>query len=217
MKKLTTYGVAGLDFKDIEKAKAYTYDTRDKTFPPTPLIIKENPFNQEIKNAKNILEIGCGVGRNFPWISENLPNAEYHGVDPNESMLSFFLELNRDCSKKPNLHKDFCTIPNEIQFDIVLCTFVFQHISYRPQPPQMNIDDITTEAMKRAHKDTIFFFIEHDKEEPGWIDKWFINNKIIPDVYIRDWTTPGRSSVKEMNDRGTHDLIIFKHEKSLFL
>ena len=208
-KILERYGVAGIDFDSLEKAKAYTYDTQQQTFPSTELTFRENPFNTEVLNAKNILEIGCGVGRNLPWIMKNT-KANYVGIDPNESMLSYFWEVNpTEYKNRTNLYTNFDSIKN-IEFDIVICTYVFQHISYRPKSPEMNIDDITQELFKVTNKDSIFIFVEHSKEEEGWIEKWFKSNKIIPDVYIKDWTIKGRCSQEHQCDRGIHDLIIFK-------
>jgi hypothetical protein len=78
----------------------------------------------------------------------------------------------------------------------------------------MNIDDITQKLFEHATEDTVFIFIEHDKEEPGWIEKWVKNNKILPDVYIKNWTVHGRCSQPHQCARGEHDLIIFKHNTS---
>jgi SAM-dependent methyltransferase len=209
-KKLERYGVAGIDFDSVDKAKAFTYDTKERNFPSTELIFKENPFTQDILTAKNILEIGCGVGRNLPWIMENT-KAKYFGVDPNPSMLQYFWEVNPnpEYRSRAKIHTDFSKLKT-VQFDVVLCTYVFQHISYRPQPPEMDIDDITQEIFTMTHPGTVFIFIEHDKEEPGWIERWIESNKILPDVFIRDWTVSGRCSQEHQCDRGTHHLIIFK-------
>lgn len=209
-KKLERYGVAGIDFESVEKAMAYTYDTTSKTFPSTELIFKENPFNPQIKSAQKILEIGCGVGRNLKWIMDNT-DADYYGVDPNDSMLNYFWDVNDSKYKgRTFLHRNFDKLA-DIKFDVIISTYVFQHITYRPQPPEMNIDDITQELFKLAHTETVFLFVEHDKEEPGWIERWFATNGIIPDVYIKNWTVKGRCSQPHQCDRGGHDLIIFKH------
>jgi SAM-dependent methyltransferase len=209
-KKLERFGVAGIDFDDVEKAKAFTYDNREKTFPSTELIFRENPFSVDVLKAKKILEIGCGVGRNLPWIMQHTA-ADYHGVDPNKSMLQYFWQINSDPQYKTraSVHNDFSKL-HDMSFDVVLCTYVFQHISYRPQAPEMNIDDITQEVFKLTHPNTVFIFIEHDKEELGWIERWLESNKIIPDVFIRDWTIFGKCSQSHQCDRGNHHLIIFK-------
>lgn len=208
-KKLNAYGVASIEFDNIDMAKAYTYDDAHGTFPPTPLIFKENPFNQEISKARLILEVGCGVGRNLPWILNNT-NAKYFGIEPNPSMVNFFHQQNKNLdSDRFEIYYDYDQLPN-LKFDVVIFTFVLQHITYRPTEDSMNIDDLIQKCFQYAHSDTVFLLIEHEAEEEGWMSKWFENNKIIPDLYIRDWTLKGKCSVPELTDRGCHDLIIFK-------
>ena len=79
-RKLREYGIACSDKikaeskdKEVELsrvARGYTYTMRDKSFPPTRLAFDDNPFSDDILAAKNILDFGCGVGRNLPWVSE---------------------------------------------------------------------------------------------------------------------------------------------------
>jgi SAM-dependent methyltransferase len=208
-KKLNAYGIASLDFPNIEMAKAYTYDDAQGTFPPTPLIFDENPFNHEIANAKNILEVGCGVGRNLKWTIEN-GLAKYYGIEPNPSMMKYFSIQNKDLpADRFEIHSSFETLP-QIKFDVIFFTFVLQHITYRPENESMHVDHIIQKCFEFASDNTVFLLIEHEQEEPGWLEKWFKNNDILPDVYIRDWTRKGRCSVPSVTDRGSHDLIIFK-------
>lgn len=211
-KKLNAYGVASLDFPNLEMAKAYTYDDSQKTFPPTPLNFIENPFRDEVMQAQNILEVGCGVGRNLPWIIEHT-KAKFYGVDPNPSMINYFKELYKDKpSDRYEIHSSFESLP-KIKFDVVLFTFVLQHISYRPGNESMHVDHIIQNCFDFSGGNTVFIVIEHDQEEVGWIEKWIKNNKIVPDVFIRDWTRKGKCSVASLTDRGSHDLIIFKQKR----
>jgi len=91
-KEFVRFGAGAKDYISPEHARKDTYNTKNNKSPPTPLICKANPFNDEIKNAKFILEIGCGIGRNVPWIMENT-NAFYYGVDPNDTMLKYFWSI----------------------------------------------------------------------------------------------------------------------------
>ena len=208
-KKLNAYGVASLDFPNIEMAKAFTYDDAVGSFPPTPLIFDENPFNHQVLNAKNILEVGCGVGRNVPWVVSST-KTKYYGIEPNPSMLRYFKVQNESVpSDRCEIHSSFESLP-EIKFDVIFFTFVLQHITYRPENESMHIDHIIQQCFKYANQETVFILIEHEQEEPGWLEKWFKNNSIIPDVYIRDWTRKGKCSINSITDRGSHDLIIFK-------
>jgi SAM-dependent methyltransferase len=92
MLKLKKFGVAGKDYEDATSAKGDTYTTLDGGFPPTNLACSDNPFIEELNSSKYILDFGCGVGRNLPWIMENT-NAIYIGLDPNTTMTKYFWDV----------------------------------------------------------------------------------------------------------------------------
>ena len=207
-KQLIKFGVAAEDFTDSGLAMSYTYTTRDGGLPPTNPVHADNPYSNQFLAAKVILDIGCGVGRNLKWWMENT-DAIYLGLDPNESMLQFFWDWNDEKYKdRVVLAKSFDELTEYAgKIDAVMCTFVYMHIGDRPQPPAMNITDITQEAMKLGHKDTVWFLYEHDGEEL-WIDRFFAENKVVPKTYIRDYV-----GMEELTQRGTcHHLIIFSHQ-----
>lgn len=208
MKKLESFGVAGINFKDKDIARGYTYTTKDDKLVPTNLIPDENPFGDDILNAKYILDIGCGVGRNLEWVMENT-DAVYIGLDPNESILQYFWACQNEIWKcRVQLYKNFDEIPNDIIFDVVVSTFVFQHIGFRPNETQMNISDITKEARKFTRDGTIWFLFEHDGEE-DWTERWFSEQNWQPTVYFRNYI-----GIPELTHRGTdHHLIILRETK----
>ena len=49
-------------------------------------------FDKKSYDGKKICDIGCGVGRNLPWIMENT-SAIYVGLDPNTTMTDNFWEV----------------------------------------------------------------------------------------------------------------------------
>ena len=70
-----------LDVADVYKSmsldsltavRGHTYTTRDDGFPPTPVISSINPFNDRILASSNVLEIGAGLGRNLPFVMEQI-------------------------------------------------------------------------------------------------------------------------------------------------
>jgi SAM-dependent methyltransferase len=201
VKKLESFGIAGIEFEDSRLARGYTYTTRDDVLVPTNLLPMENPFTKEVLEAKYILDIVCGVGRNT--------DAIYIGLDPNESMLKFCWDW-QDTKWKDRviLCKSYDEIPAGVVFDVVVVTFVFQHIGYRPNEQQMNISDITTEARKFTKDGTIWFLYEHEGEEE-WIERWFREQNWQPTVYIRNYT-----GLPELTHRGGyHHLIIVRETK----
>lgn len=217
MKRFEQYGIARAEniLREAEYAnvavervaRGYTYNTNDNQFPSTRLDMVENPFVNEVKAAKNILEIGCGVGRNLPWIYENT-DAIYWGVDPNPVMLDSFWKItDKKYDDRTILMTDLCDIPIATTFDVVLSVFVFQHLGYRAPEGVMNVTDITQEIMKNTRSGTVWIVYEHEGEEL-WQARWFSENRIQPDVYIRNYR-----GLPELLDRGDGShLIIWRQQ-----
>jgi hypothetical protein len=218
-KTLTPYGVSLSQYRDAEDAKGYTYTTRDGGFPPTPFISPLNPFNTEILESKHVMEIGPGVGRNLPFVMEQT-SAHYYGVDPNEEMLKHFWSIqDPKWQDRVTLVTSFDQLPSDVRMDFVIVTFVFQHIGYRPGLGQMNVTDITKAAMQHTRKDTVWFVLEHEREEK-WQQRWMVECKIIPSVYFKPGGNHAGGGVipypefESMAHRGNdNNIIIFKEEK----
>ena len=210
-KELKPYGVAGIQFNEAELAAGYTYTTRDGKLFSTPLVFPDNPHNDLVKNAHAILDIGCGVGRNLEWIMENT-TAIYIGLDPNESMIKYFWDYNQKYKNynRVFLCKNYEEVDavlanmNNVPLSVVVSTFVFQHIGYRPPEGEMNVTDITTALTKHTNDDTVWILYEHDWEEE-WIGRWINDTGLYPDVYIRDY-----AGIEELTHRLPHHLIIAK-------
>ena len=210
-KKLRAFGVASPLHSTPEIARSYTYEADHETdpnkrFPPTPFINEDNPFNEKVANAKNILEIGCGVGRNVSYLMENT-SARYTGIDPNkEGMLKHFWDIVPETYRdRVKITDSFDDVEGE-KFDLVVCTFVLQHIGYRPDSETMNIDDITQKVMAHTSKGTVWFLLEHNFEE-DWQGRWMSSNGIKPDVFISPWTR-----FPELGHRTEHNLIIWEEK-----
>ena len=215
--KLEKYGVAGQDYKDVEFAKGDTYTRSDGSFPSTNLACRDNPYIDELNVSKYILDFGCGVGRNLPWIMENT-TATYIGLDPNTTMTGYFWEVQSKQGYDIEAWKDrviicnsFDEIPSGIKFDYIVSTFVLQHLGYRySRNDTMNLTNITQNIFKYTNDNSVWFAIEHDSEE-NWIPRWLRESNINLDVYIRTY-----KGLIELTDRdhcapnGGHHLMIFK-------
>ena len=218
-KNLVPYGVSVGTYKDAQDAMGFTYTTRTGGYPPTPFISSINPFNREILAAKNVLEIGGGVGRNLPFVMEKT-DAHYYSVDPNEEMTKHFWTVQDEKWKnRVTLCKIFDELPNDVKFDFVIVTLVFQHIGFRPAFEQMDVADITLEAMRHPKSGTVWFVLEHEREEI-WQELWMDKCNITPTVYFK----PGGNHAgggnlpypefEVMTHRGNdNNIIIFKEEK----
>lgn len=187
---LKPFGVAAVDLPNAHEAKGYTYTTNDGGFPTTILTPPQNPYNFD--NANYILDFGCGVGRNLPWVMENT-NANYIGIEPNESMRSFFWEVQEEqhpdefesWKERVTLVSTFDEIP-DVKVDWIVSTFVLQHLGYRHNVSP-NLTEIYNELMKFTHDDTHWFLIEHDSEE-YWIDRFLEETGVEFEVYERGYT-----------------------------
>jgi SAM-dependent methyltransferase len=217
MNKLKKYGVADKNYSNAEEAKGDTYTQMDGGFPPTNLACKENPFIQELQNAKYILDLGCGVGRNLPWILENT-TAIYVGLDPNTTMTEHFWEVQatRGYEKEAWQERvivcnDFSEIDSEIKFDYVVSTFVLQHLGYRYEVAEgLNITGITKEVRSRCNPGAVWFALEHDSEE-NWIPIWAGECDLSFEVYLRSYKgLPELTERDHTAPNGGHHLILFK-------
>jgi SAM-dependent methyltransferase len=221
MLKLKKYGVAGKDYPNAQSAKGDTYTTLNGQFPSTNLACSDNPFIEELNSSKYILDFGCGVGRNLPWIMENT-NAIYVGLDPNTSMTEYFWDVQKDqgydiksWKDRVQLYNNFEDIPSDISFDYIVTTFVLQHLGYRYiNFFTMNLDDIAKQLISRLNDGGVWFLIEHDSEE-NWIPRWIKNNNINLNVYIRSYTgLPELSERDYTAPNGGHHLMIWKKNEN---
>jgi cyclopropane fatty-acyl-phospholipid synthase-like methyltransferase len=211
MKEFKAFGVASKMYNNAKEAADDTYTTKDGKLEPTPLIFNDNPFNDNVKNAKKIFEIGFGVGRNVSWIMENT-SAHYYGVEPNPTMFNAFWEYNdKKYQDRIHLYKHFNEISPCIRFDIVLSTFVLQHIGYMPLEDTMNVNDIVTNIRTHTKQDTVWIILEHDSED-SWIEQLFNDQDISPDVYIRRYKGIESMTHRDHTTHTGHHLIIWKEK-----
>ena len=176
-----------------------------------PFTAIDLPYNSDILNAKNVIEIGCGMGRNVQWWMENT-KANYYGVDPNKSLTDLVLRNDTNFNKvfkdewlsRVHIANSFDDAVKAQKFDVVVSTFVFQHIGYRTIN-EMNISDITKEIKKQTKEGTVWFLYEHEWEEK-WLSRWLNEN---------DFTQKARiyrsyAGIPELTKRQAHDLILIK-------
>ena len=205
MSDLKSFGVAAGAHKDAQTAKDYTYTTSHGGFPSTILTPPHNPF--PVKDSKYILDLGCGVGRNLPWIMENT-NAHYVGLDPNTSMTKYFWDLQKEKYKdRVTLINSFNDLP-DVKFDWVVSTFVLQHLGYRYNISP-NITEIYNKVSEYTHEDSHWFLIEHDSEEQ-WINRFKQETGVEFRVYQRSYTWQENLTHRDNTaPNGGHHLIIW--------
>ena len=190
MKKFEAVGVnAGtppeIDSKMAAMAQAYSsvHHHEPVSF---PMEFEDNPYSDECVNANSLFEIGFGCGRNAIGIHRDT-DIHYHGLEPNETMSKWFWDWNdKKYKKRTSLYKDWDEIENGTKFDVMLSTFVLQHITYN-NSDVWNVTDIINKMKEYAHEDTTWILYEHDGEHVGWIDRMLTECGITPDVYQRSF------------------------------
>lgn len=222
MKILKKFGYAGMDYNDLATARGNTYTTLSDGYPSTNIGCNENPFKEQLKTAKYILDFGCGVGRNLRWIMENT-DANYVGLDPNTNMTQFFWDVQYkehgniadQWKNRVTLVKEFSEIESNIKFDYVVVTFVLQHLGYRYHVEDgYNLTELTKNILLRMNIGAVFFAIEHDSEE-HWIDRWTKECDITLDVYIRSYKGLPELTHRDNCTYGGHHLMIFRKHKEI--
>ena len=190
----------------LEFAKSAVYQKDDGTWPPTPLIFPDNPFNEDILEAETIFDYGAGCGRNYPWVRDNT-KARYVGLEPNATMRDWFwhqnkLEANIEMWENLSELERF----NTLKFDVVICTFVFQHLGYKftDDTDTMNLTDITKSIQRMCNPGAVWIMYE-DEREGSWIQRWKYECDITFDVFKPDYLWQ-----PDLADRGPHHLMIWR-------
>lgn len=203
-KRFEAFGLASKYYLTLDEARGNTYTARDGSQPSTPLIFLDNPFNNEVSAAKNILDIGCGVGRNLEWVMTHT-KANYVGLEPNPSMRKYFWDIqDKKWKDRVRLCADFTEFDPTVKFDVVECTFVFQHIGDMAPPDVMNAVDITKKIFEYCNPGCVWILYEHDLEQ-HWIEWWQKECGIEFSVYKGQY-----DGIEELTHRGNHHLMIFK-------
>jgi len=120
---------------------------------------------KEIQTPVNrILEYGCGIGRNIPFLQQAFPNADIKGSDISSASL--------DIARSDNEGVDFFledeqTEVNE-QFDVIFVAGVFHHIPVTQRLDVMKI------LYKRLMPNGRCFIFEHNPYNP--VTRRIVNN-----------------------------------------
>jgi len=119
---------------------------------------------QFLKPASKILEYGCGIGRNIPFLKKAFPNAEVSGSDISIASI--------DIARQENIGVDFFIEYEDINmnevFDIIFVAGVFHHI-----PINQRLDVAKILLNRLAPKGRLFVF-EHNPYNP--VTQRIVNN-----------------------------------------
>lgn len=107
---------------------------------------------------KNILEYGCGIGRNIKFFKEYFPAAKVDGCDISDKSLEIAKKENPEVTF--NLISDKFVNENTGKYDLIFVSCVFHHI----EPPLRN-EAITNIYKLLKPKGNLFIF-EHNPYNP---------------------------------------------------
>lgn len=102
----------------------------DGEHPKHRLVPYHNFFIKNLKNCKNILDVGCGYGAVSRSIANAFPEANVVGIDNDESRYN----QAKYSTNPPNLDfvfADITTIHGDYRFDAVILSNVLEHIPER--------------------------------------------------------------------------------------
>lgn len=108
-----------------------------------------------LKNPRNLLEYGCGIGRNFPSLQGCFPETKFYGCDVSTQSLGAAASRNPEVTFFNNLEGG-----NTEEFDLILVANVLHHIE-----PTLRASVFQDLKKKLAPKGEIFIF-EHNPYNP---------------------------------------------------
>lgn len=101
-------------------------------------------YLQYIKNAQNILDLGCGNGRFYKFLEEKGIEASYTGIDNSEGLIKHARESNPEANFKMG---DMLQIPSEnSKYDSLVCIAAFHHL------PNKELREKALQEIKRVTK-----------------------------------------------------------------
>ena len=123
--------ISGIDFEEKPNDEVFVKQLRHGSYGPTV-------FDQQLltsyykdllnKDQVNVLEIGCGWGRNAQWFKDKI-NINYYGFDTSQTSLRYFNDLQLP-KERFYTSLDIDQVILSQKYDLIFSTFVLQHIGF---------------------------------------------------------------------------------------
>jgi trans-aconitate methyltransferase len=118
---------------------------------------KVNLVRQQVNTPVNqILEYGCGIGRNIPFLQQAFPNAVIMGSD----ISSASLEIARRDNTGVEFFREYENIKSTDLFDVIFVAGVFHHI------PVAQRAAVAKTLFNRLSPNGLLFVFEHNPYNP---------------------------------------------------
>jgi tRNA (uracil-5-)-methyltransferase TRM9 len=85
-------------------------------------------FKEYIKPGQKILDLGCGNGRLYDFINQNIPGIEYYGVDNSLNLLALYTKSHPEISANLKLNEMWQLDFEDNSFDLVISAATFHHL-----------------------------------------------------------------------------------------
>jgi trans-aconitate methyltransferase len=106
--------------------------------------------------VSRILEYGCGIGRNFPFLKDAFPEATLVGTDISQASLDFAR------SNQPDVEffLETADFASQGEFDLIFVACVFHHVPVTDRP------NVTQKLYKHLRPSGNLFIFEHNPYNP---------------------------------------------------
>jgi len=159
-------------YKDFEDA---IHSIRHPTF--TPIDFKQKKltkfYGDLIDRSKNVLEIGCGCGRNAQFFGKeeyNTKHIKYFGFDISKEALNLFYN-NKYWKNSKETHYTSQEIDHEIlknKYDLIFSSYVFQHIGIGAPEGIHDSLSITSTIFPKLNKNGYIILFEQITGQNNW-------------------------------------------------
>lgn len=141
------------NYNDLLKSGTEFFSENDEYFAKYKVDIVRSNLEA---NVKHVLEYGCGIGRNIPYLRKAFPGASIIGSDISEA------SLERARQEYPDVffYLENDAFPLTKKFDLIFVAGVFHHI-----PPAQRLDVMSTLTNRLADNGAIYIF-EHNPFNP---------------------------------------------------
>jgi SAM-dependent methyltransferase len=137
-------------------------------------------FSRYLLEAKNVLEIGCGCGRNAQFFGKekhNTKHIKYFGFDVSKEALNLFYS-NKYWENSKESHYTSQEIDDEIlknKYDLIFSSYVFQHIGIGSPDGIHDSLSITSTLFPKLNKNGYIVLFEQMTGQNNWDLKSYLS------------------------------------------
>ena len=142
--------ISGIDYEKNSDDENFSKRIRHTYNEPTNFRQKilVDLYGNLIDKASNVLEIGCGWGRNAQYFI-NEKHINYYSFDPSPTSLMYFKRLNLS-SDRFYISHDLDNKITSNKYDLIFSTFVLQHVGFLPGNTLVDDNTLDSESLTQT-------------------------------------------------------------------